>query len=79
MRRIRMPRGCSPDFLASAEGKHSREQATGQLDYGPTADNDLAKKIHSGKLQVVFDAADNMVAREKLFGKAAAVLTGQTR
>ncbi len=66
-------------FLASAEGKHSREQATGQLDYGPTADNDLAKKIHSGKLQVVFDAADNMVAREKLFGKAAAVLTGQTR
>jgi ABC-type Fe3+ transport system substrate-binding protein len=66
-------------FLASAEGKHIREHETGQLDYGPTADNDLAKKIHSGKLQVVFDSADNMVAREKLFGKAAAVLTGQTR
>ena len=49
-------------FLASAEGKHSREQATGQLDYGPTADNDLARKIHSGKLQVVFDAADNICA-----------------
>jgi ABC-type Fe3+ transport system substrate-binding protein len=66
-------------FLASAEGKDSRRQATGQADYGPTADNDLARRIHSGKLQVVFDAADNMAARERLFGTAAAILTGQSR
>jgi hypothetical protein len=50
---------------------------TGQADYGPTADNELARKIHSGKTQVVPDTADNMVAREKLFGRAAAILTGQ--
>jgi ABC-type Fe3+ transport system substrate-binding protein len=66
-------------FLASADGKRIREAATGQLDYGPTADNALARNIHSGKMQAVFDSADNMVAREKLFGKAAAVLTGQAR
>jgi ABC-type Fe3+ transport system substrate-binding protein len=64
-------------FLASPDGKHARQQATGQADYGPTAENELAKKIHSGKLQVVLDSADNMVAREKLFGRAAAILTGQ--
>ena len=66
-------------FLASAEGKDNRKQATGQSDYGPTADNELARNIHSGKLQVVFDAADNMIARERLFGRAAAILTGQSR
>jgi len=65
-------------FLASVEGKRSREKATDQLDYGPTAENALAKKIHGGELQVVFDRTDNMVAREALFGKAAGILTGQT-
>jgi iron(III) transport system substrate-binding protein len=66
-------------FLASPDGKRSRLQATGQADYGPTADNELARKIHSGALQVVPDTADNMVARERLFGRAAAILTGQVR
>jgi len=66
-------------FLASPDGKRARLAATGQADYGPTAENELAKKIHSGKLQVVLDSADNMVARERLFGRAAAILTGQAR
>ena len=66
-------------FLATPEGKALRESSTGQRDYGPTADNDLAKKIHAGKLEVVFDRTDNMVQREALFGKAAAILTGQAR
>jgi len=65
-------------FLASAEGKRLREKATDQLDYGPTAENPLARRIHGGELQVVFDRTDNMVAREALFGKAAGILTGQT-
>jgi ABC-type Fe3+ transport system substrate-binding protein len=66
-------------FLASPDGKRSRLAATGQADYGPTSENELARKIHSGQLQVVRDSADNMVAREKLFGRAAAILTGQAR
>jgi iron(III) transport system substrate-binding protein len=66
-------------FLATPEGKALRESATGQRDYGPTADNELAKKIHAGKLQVVFDRTDNMAQREGLFAKAAAILTGQAR
>jgi iron(III) transport system substrate-binding protein len=66
-------------FLASAEGKAARLQATSQADYGPTSDNALAKRLHSGKLQVVWDRPDNMAAREALFGRAAAILTGQTR
>jgi ABC-type Fe3+ transport system substrate-binding protein len=66
-------------FLASAEGKAARLQATSQADYGPTSDNEFAKALHSGRMQVVWDRPDNMVAREALFGRAAAILTGQSR
>ncbi len=66
-------------FLATAEGKAARLQMTSQADYGPTSHNELAKQLHSGKLQVVWDRPDNMVAREALFGRAAAILTGQSR
>jgi iron(III) transport system substrate-binding protein len=66
-------------FLATPEGKAARLKATSQADYGPTSDNELAKLLHSGKLQVVWDRPDNMVQREALFGRAAAILTGQTR
>ena len=66
-------------FLATAEGKAARLQMTSQADYGPTSDNELAKKLHSGKLQVVWDRPDNMAAREALFGRAGAILTGQAR
>jgi hypothetical protein len=66
-------------FLASPEGKAARLAATSQADYGATSDNPLAKELHSGKLQVVWDTPDNMAAREALFGRAAAILTGQAR
>jgi iron(III) transport system substrate-binding protein len=66
-------------FLASPEGKAARLAATSQADYGPTSDNPLARELHSGKLQVVWDTPDNMAAREALFGRAAAILTGQVR
>jgi hypothetical protein len=56
-----------------------RLKATSQADYGPTSDNALAKELRSGKLQVVWDTPDNMAAREALFGRAAAILTGQVR
>ena len=32
-------------YLASVDGKRQREKATYQSDYGPTADNALARKI----------------------------------
>jgi iron(III) transport system substrate-binding protein len=66
-------------FLASAEGKAARLAATSQADYGPTSSNELARKLHSGELKVVWDTPDNMAAREALFGRAAAILTGQAR
>jgi len=66
-------------FLATPEGKAARLQATSQADHGPTSDNPLARELHSGKLKVVWDTPDNMVAREALFGRAAAILTGQSR
>ena len=77
MRRIRTPPACSPAFSPPPRARPRALQATGQADYGPTADNELAKKLHSGKLQVVWDRPDNMAAREALFGRAAAILTGQ--
>jgi iron(III) transport system substrate-binding protein len=66
-------------FLASPESKAARLQATSQADYGPTSDNEFAKALHSGAKQVVWDRPDNMAAREALFGRAAAILTGQSR
>ena len=63
----------------NAEGKAARLQATSQADYGPTSDNEFAKALHSGAMQVVWDRPDNMAAREALFGRAAAILTGQSR
>jgi iron(III) transport system substrate-binding protein len=66
-------------YLATPEGKAARLKATSQADYGPTSDNEFAKLLHSGKLQVVWDRPDNMAQREALFGRAAAILTGQAR
>jgi iron(III) transport system substrate-binding protein len=66
-------------FLASAEGKAARLKATSQADYGPTSDDELAKKLHAGNVQVAWDRPDNMAQREALFGRAAAILTGQAR
>jgi iron(III) transport system substrate-binding protein len=66
-------------YLATPEGKAARLKATSQADYGPTSDNELARKLHSGKLQVAWDRPDNMAQREALFGRAAAILTGQAR
>src|SRR5262249_24334155 len=51
-------------YLASEEGKRARGQATFHNDYGPTSQDELAKAMHSGKLQVVWDTPDNMAARE---------------
>lgn len=66
-------------YLASVDGKRKRELATHQRDYGPTAENELAKQLHSGKLQVVHDTLAIMATKEALYGKAASVLTGQAR
>ena len=66
-------------FLATPDGKARTAAGDLQADYGPTSDNELAKKLHSGKLQVAWDRPDTMVAREALFGRAAAILTGQAR
>jgi iron(III) transport system substrate-binding protein len=66
-------------FLATAEGKDARLKATSQADYGPTSDNPLARELHSGKLEVVWDTPETMAAREALFGPVAAILTGQSR
>jgi ABC-type Fe3+ transport system substrate-binding protein len=81
MKNVRHPNAARllAGFLASPEGKAARLQATSQADYGPTADNELARKLHSGKLLVAWDRPDNMVQREALFGRAAAILTGQAR
>jgi iron(III) transport system substrate-binding protein len=66
-------------FLATPEGKRARYVATSQADYSATADNELARKLHSGKVKVAWDTPETMVAREALFGRVAAILTGQTR
>ncbi len=66
-------------FSRQRRGQGGAAQGHVQADYGPTSDNELARKLHSGKLQVVWDRPDNMAQREALFGRAAAILTGQAR
>jgi iron(III) transport system substrate-binding protein len=66
-------------YLASADGKAAREKATHQSDYGPTATNELARRLHAGGAQVVHDTVQIMAAKEALYPKAAAILTGQAK
>jgi iron(III) transport system substrate-binding protein len=66
-------------YLASQDGKKAREKATFQSDYGPTSDNELAKRLHAGKTQVVHDTVQIMAAKEALYPKAASILTGQAK
>jgi ABC-type Fe3+ transport system substrate-binding protein len=66
-------------YLASVDGKREREKATHQSDYGPTATNDLARRLHSGATQVVHDTVQIMAAKEALYPKAASILTGQAK
>ena len=64
-------------YLASPEGKAAKEAATSQTDYGPTGTSDLAKRIQSGKAQVVFDNPAQMEAREKAIREMGPIVTGQ--
>ena len=64
-------------YLASPDGKAAREKATFQSDYSATAANELARRLHSGSVQVVHDTVQIMAAKEALYPKAAAILTGQ--
>jgi iron(III) transport system substrate-binding protein len=64
-------------FMASPEGKKAKEIATSQTDYGPNGTSDLAKQIHSGKVQVVFDTLDNMTQREAAIREFGPIIAGQ--
>lgn len=66
-------------YLASVDGKKAREKATFQSDYGPTSENELAKRLRAGKMQVVHDTVQIMAAKEALYPKAASILTGQAK
>lgn len=64
-------------FMASPEGKKAKETATSQTDYGPNGSSDLARLIHSGKVQVVFDTLDNMAQREAAIREFGPIIAGQ--
>ena len=64
-------------WMASPEGKKAKETATSQTDYGPTGTSELAKLIHSGKVQVVFDTLENMSQREAAIREFGPIIAGQ--
>jgi iron(III) transport system substrate-binding protein len=64
-------------FMATPEGKKAKETATSQTDYGPTGTSELAKLIHSGKVQVVFDSLENMNQREAAIREFGPIIAGQ--
>jgi iron(III) transport system substrate-binding protein len=66
-------------YLASPEGKAERLSATGQIDYGLKSDAEIAKKIHSGQVKVVFDLPSNQKEREEVIRKAGPIIAGQAQ
>jgi iron(III) transport system substrate-binding protein len=66
-------------YLASDEGRAERLSATGQIDYGPTSQAEIARKIHSGQIKAVFDLPSNQKEREDIIRKAGPIIAGQAQ
>jgi iron(III) transport system substrate-binding protein len=66
-------------YLASDEGRAERLAVTGQVDYGPKSDNEVARKIHSGEMTAVFDLPSNQKEREEAIRKAGPIIAGQAQ
>ena len=66
-------------WLASAEGKREREKLAFQIDYLPTSENPVAKKMHSSGAQVVLDTPELVAKRAQFIDKIAPIVAGQGR
>ncbi len=66
-------------WLASAEGKREREKAVFQVDYLPTSQDPVAKRIYASGVKVVLDTPELVGQRDALMKKIAPIVTGQGR
>jgi hypothetical protein len=64
-------------FLASADGKAARSNATFAEDYSAAGTSEFAKLVNSGKVQVVPDTPDNMAQREAAIRALGPIVAGQ--
>jgi iron(III) transport system substrate-binding protein len=64
-------------FLASADGKEARSNATFAADYSAAGTGEFAQLVNSGKLQVVHDTPDNMAQREAAIRTLGPLVAGQ--
>jgi len=64
-------------FMVSSEGKAARKALTSAEDYSITGTSDLAKRINSGKAQVVNDNPDKSDEREKAIQRMGPIVAGQ--
>lgn len=64
---------------ASKDGKLAMEQASFDADARPGAPTKLAKLVQDARLQIVFEDAQNTGPRAAIYGKARAILLGETK
>lgn len=64
-------------FLASADGKAARSNATFAEDYSSAGTSEFAKLVNSGTVQVVPDTPDNMAQRESAIRVLGPIVAGQ--
>ncbi len=64
---------------ASKEGKIAMERVSFDADGRPGAPTRLAKLVQDARLEIVFEDAQNTRPRAGFYGKARAVLTGETK
>lgn len=64
-------------WILSPEGKQAQANAVLINDYGPTGTSDIAKKIQSKQVQVVFDTPELMETRERAIAEMGPIISGQ--
>lgn len=66
-------------FIASDEGKATREKLRHDADVRPGSKSAIAQKLREANVEIIFEEPSNMQARADYYTKLAAIITGQTR
>jgi len=66
-------------WMASPEGKRTREEAALQSDYLPTSKNPVAQRIYASGAQVLLDTPELSARRDAVIRQIAPIVLGQAR
>ncbi len=66
-------------WLASREGKRARERASGEIDYRPGSENELARRLQASGAKFIYDSVEQAQDRETLAQRLTFLLSLQPR